>query len=459
MVSLWIHKGKKIVAVVVFVYVLVQWILWCKLHDEENLHDVILHNGALLSFPIEESHKDDNAVHIVFSTDCSGYQHWQGILMWYSAKEVGFRGNMTRIASGCSAEEQESIQQEWQKLNDSRFRVHFTPSFSLHQKYKYSNKPGGLLHFLQNNKLDPNQVIALLDPDMILLKPLTSTLRASDYTRRQRGKRQIEWGDSKGRPQLLATMLDDGNVIPTRVTTGHPAGQHFGVGGAWTQAGLPNAKPVWQNFSKSYVCGGRCARVTYVDASRHYNVGPVYLATVEDWHTIASTWWDFLPRVHESYPYLLAEMYAMTMAVASLSLNFTLLSSYMITGATVDSPTEAWSWIDDHIREIGTHNKICQGADTYHLPDMVPKTLPTTLHYCQRFLLANHKWAKHKIPHNFFSCHGQPLPLNATELQMALKNPKVQTKDLRTAWVLCHLIPTANKALLSYQQDVCGDKG
>jgi hypothetical protein len=40
--------------------------------------------------------------------------------------------------------------------------------------------------------------------------------------------------------------------IPPFVTTGHPVGQHFGVGGQWVQGGTLSAKPAWSNFNKSY---------------------------------------------------------------------------------------------------------------------------------------------------------------------------------------------------------------
>ena len=48
-------------------------------------------------------------VHLVFSTDCSGYQHWQGIALWFAAKEAGQKGPITRIASGCGEQQQRDV--------------------------------------------------------------------------------------------------------------------------------------------------------------------------------------------------------------------------------------------------------------------------------------------------------------------------------------------------------------
>ena len=50
--------------------------------------------------------------HIVFSTDCSGYQKWQSYLLFYSAYKVQQPGTITRIASGCT-EEEEAIEREF----------------------------------------------------------------------------------------------------------------------------------------------------------------------------------------------------------------------------------------------------------------------------------------------------------------------------------------------------------
>jgi hypothetical protein len=56
-----------------------------------------------LAYPEDDFNK--NHVDIVFTTDCSGYQHWQGILLYYSAQRVNHTGKITRIASGCTLEE------------------------------------------------------------------------------------------------------------------------------------------------------------------------------------------------------------------------------------------------------------------------------------------------------------------------------------------------------------------
>ena len=198
----------------------------------------------------ENDHPEESPpVHIVFSTDCSGYQHWQGILLYYSARRIHQPGVITRIASGCTPEQQISIRDEWGRIDPtgSKFRVHFAPATTLHagdsnsnnsdtrtkkksqNNYKYSNKPGGILHWLQHHQpsLDDNTVVCLLDPDMILLKPITADLVTQtithDHTTREEhetiqirayGKDQVEYYDDNesGTAQLLRvkSLLDDG---------------------------------------------------------------------------------------------------------------------------------------------------------------------------------------------------------------------------------------------------------
>ena len=40
-------------------------------------------------------------IHVIFSTDCNPFQDWQTLVVFNSAREVGQKGPVTRIASGC----------------------------------------------------------------------------------------------------------------------------------------------------------------------------------------------------------------------------------------------------------------------------------------------------------------------------------------------------------------------
>jgi len=470
--------------------------------------------------PSLQSDKNDKNIHIVFSTDCSGYQHWQGILLYYSALRVNQQGTITRIASGCTLEEQTRLQAEWQRIDPSKskFQIHFAPSTAFGHKYKYSNKPGGLLHWLQHNNnntgvINDDAVICLLDPDMILLKPITPQLVAHNWKVRNKNIHQVEWMDpATNIAQVLrvASLQDTGDAqAPTRVQTGFPAGQHFGVGGAWVQGMAKHARAVWQHFDKSKVCCPnatmsnmdnnshhyqhcKCTLTSPSDAHSKYAVGPVYLATLEDWKRIAATWMEFVPHVHQQYPYLLAEMYSLTMAVADLELPWFQVSNYMITGGDVTSPTEGWTWIDDIIKQqqqqqqsnatntipknnVDNNNlvhQICQGVDHYQPPtytqDSSQLALPNTLHYCQRYNLEfdaqSFLFSKRKIPHDVFSCSDDaattlpPVPFDIHELLSHAAKAQSSywtTTQRRTLFALCHVSPILNWARQQYQEHAC----
>ena len=61
--------------------------------------------------------------------------------------------------------------------------------------------------------------------------------------------------------------------------------------------------------------------------------------------------------------------------------------------------------------------------------------------------------------HDFFSCGGDPLELDADAIARALAptaNGEPDRVLVRSAFMLCHIIPMVNAALESYKRDVCG---
>ena len=77
--------------------------------------------------------EDGQIYHVIFSTDCGTYQHWQSYMTFYRAMKVKQPGYVTRIASGCTPEEKTVIE-DWfdhsiRHMSD-RFRLMLTPHFS-----------------------------------------------------------------------------------------------------------------------------------------------------------------------------------------------------------------------------------------------------------------------------------------------------------------------------------------
>ena len=72
--------------------------------------------------------------HIVFSTGCSLYQDWQSYVFFFQAAAAQQPGTVTRIVSGCDAEEEQKMtdlfQDQIHPMAPGRFKIHFTPDFS-----------------------------------------------------------------------------------------------------------------------------------------------------------------------------------------------------------------------------------------------------------------------------------------------------------------------------------------
>ncbi|KAJ1460977.1 hypothetical protein M885DRAFT_508486 [Pelagophyceae sp. CCMP2097] len=412
-------------------------------------------------------------VHIIFSTDCSGYQHWQSIALWYSSRQAGQHGAVTRIASGCDDEKRKTIPKEWAEIDETGFfRVHFAPKGELKGNYKYSNKPSGLWHWLNHASpapfVDPSVgIVVLLDPDQMLLRPIGGALAAGLSARADDVKALY---DDAGQPRIL---LDAGPkalaALPQRVSPGFPAAQEYGIGGPWAIAGSPNARPSWRTFDRSQVCGtGPCTRTEMVDADNHYSVGPPYVLHHTDARLIAEAWLRAMPGVHSQYPHLLAEMYAYSMAAANLTLPHAQLHHYMVSNVGVGAG-EAWSWVDGY--------DTCAGADLTTPPDATRPdaavfsaaldtdahapgpAVPSVLHFCQSYRAGGVKFGKHSMPHDFFSCDGGLLHFDVAAIAGASIQGKSSSQTRRAAFFLCNVIPRLNRALLEYKRTVCPKRG
>ena len=137
--------------------------------------------------------------YMVFSSSCSPQQHWESLVFFYHAFKVQQPGNVTRILSGCNEKEMEEADDffaKYIKPMSDRFHLHHTQDFSTVKKlkgtesYKYMNKPFGLRDWMENvmdlsdeRDIDSEMaesVVMLLDPDMILLRPLVHDFTNED---------------------------------------------------------------------------------------------------------------------------------------------------------------------------------------------------------------------------------------------------------------------------------------
>ena len=194
--------------------------------------------GSLVKQPttVKEKNKSyknsdiDDSYHIVFSTGCSEFQDWQSIGVYSSAIAVGQKGIITRIASGCTADQEKSIRHAMSHLPEN-CRVHFAPNTQVRDHYnnvyKYANKPLGMMHWLTyaDPPIKPTSTIALVDPDFFFLRPL--------------------YHDSFNSPsKYIATGKARKTPMPKVLIKGTMVAQRYGIGGApWrTTPGLRGQK-------------------------------------------------------------------------------------------------------------------------------------------------------------------------------------------------------------------------
>ena len=74
----------------------------------------------------------DLEYHLVFSTGCSLQQNWESYVFFYHAMKVNQPGNVTRLVSGCSQQEEVKLRSYHTrkiKTMSDRFHIFFTDDF------------------------------------------------------------------------------------------------------------------------------------------------------------------------------------------------------------------------------------------------------------------------------------------------------------------------------------------
>jgi hypothetical protein len=214
-----------------------------------------------------------------FSTACSASQNWQSFIFFFFAAKVQQPGYVIRIASGCSEEQQAELM-EFQRTHISKlsdkFSVHFTPNFSKvsGDDYKYYNKPFGIQHWLEHGlkyndkKENEDAIIMILDPDMILLRPLTY-----DFT--------------------------DSNVMIHKSQRGEPKVKKVMHGQPWASLyafGDGPFRSVDANYVFSNLTDSHALEVSQDEKNHNYPGGPPYMATGRDMYAIVNAWCMLVPR-------------------------------------------------------------------------------------------------------------------------------------------------------------------
>jgi len=478
-------------------------------NNVDQIHNYLSSSSSSTSSSSSASSSSPSSsrLHLVFSTDCSLYQHWQSYALYYSAVQVGQRGKITRLISGCDANQMEQMMQ-WHRQNvlplqdtptAKKFTLHFTPNYDhpIVKEYIYVNKPFALLHYFQyydetatpegfstsafhlqlrltttklSPFLQPDDIIAVIDPDMVFLRPLSHDFTPSNTFQ------PVYAPGNEFDPTDPYTSTSTHNV--TTVQHGHPFAPKYDVGDAW------------RYFNLKYITKSDTSpalNVTQEEALSHYAVGSPYMATIQDMYALTPLWLDSVATVREEFPEHISEMYSYIIGAAHANLPHHLIQNLMISGpggSLHDTPpNEGWAFLP-HIppeqicsfatqvykldaTTICNHTTTTTTTTTDNWKCLALQKIPNFLHFCQTYHVGDWYWNKWHIPKDYLTCES---PILATpphnlgkdyaDYQLELGNRNIRNHinsyhQAQNAFMLCAMTSVLQEAALYYKKQSC----
>ncbi|KAH9256960.1 hypothetical protein BASA81_004781 [Batrachochytrium salamandrivorans] len=375
----------------------------------------------------------EDDIHIVFSTGCNLFQHWQAEVLLFSHIKVGQKGQITRVVSGCDTENVKREHanylthpeglgddvvslEELKKSSHPHFHLHVTPSFPGAREFPWINKPMGLAHWLEH--ANPKEsVIVIIDPDQFFMDKL-----------RIDGSRQV---GSKSNPILCTLEGGCNNGDTDMVTKGRPVAQQYGLGGGFVHK---------HNVVGIVGPDSPAAKLTETEAARHYSVGPPMMVHGEDLRKIMPLWVKYMQPVFQGDPGdIQADMYAYSLAAAHNELPHATYDQYMVSSPETDG--EAWPYLQHKYNKM-----ICSN------PNLGLTFIPTFLHVAQRYDsdLTPFMFHKGHVIANLLTCE-LPLLVQPPE-DLIAQAPKHNKHQM---YMLCNAYRLINQAALAWKQKFC----
>ena len=269
-------------------------------------------------------------------------------------------------------------------------------------------------------------VVIIIDPDMILLRPLTTDFSDSNVKFWSPNRKPIQ--------------------RKKKVGPSAPFGQTYGLSSKWMKhVELAGPDSLAHKVNKS-------------TAILHYQVGPPYISTIFDMHSIVRRWAELVPKVYEAKPELLAEMYAYCLAAADKGLPHEVVNSMMVSAAGPGAYGEGWELID-----LIPDKEVCSIGK---IPDPRRYPLPTVIHYCQNYGVGNILFSKYLMPDDIFTC-SKPLLMEPGDNAMSPDNAykiavtggkKIELEPKphkHNVFVACAMTSIVNQASLFFKQHSC----
>jgi len=273
-------------------------------------------------------------------------------------------GPITGIVSGCSDERKASVLQRHQQSNwPPQFKLHFVPTYN-DETSLWMSKPFGVRSWYHS--VGPERdVVAVLDPDFVFLRPLTADLD---------GSTAIEWEGE------IPKRVQKGVVVAQRYSLEYPEPDNMNL----FQLELQSDGKEDPNML-SYVCSGSrtaesgCTNITQREVGLYQSTGVPYLAHRDDWRWLVDSWADVMGRLHKHYvgDQLYADMYSWILANAHRRQRQLVLHNYIFSSVQPpQSDYERWAPIDALALDS------CANPVGQVLTQKVSASLPHFIHYC-----------------------------------------------------------------------------
>mmetsp|Transcript_15787 Transcript_15787/g.44840 ORF Transcript_15787/g.44840 Transcript_15787/m.44840 type:complete len:480 (+) Transcript_15787:63-1502(+) len=400
----------------------------------------------------------DEDMHIVFSTGCNAYQHWQAEVLLNSAWHQGQCGNVTRIVVGCEKKVVERIRAhpggaadeliaegDLKKSTFPGLKVHVAPAIAEAEEFAWFNKPWSFKHWLDSQSdAIAERAVVILDPDEFFLQPLTQRAEHADDS---------PFEIINGYPEQLKHQVTD------VAQPGWGVAQKYGFG-----------PEILRKFDQRTICpsgaASPCANMTSEEAKQYYPAGPPYILHNTDFKKIMPTWWDLMHPVYaQDRGDIQADMYAYVYAAVHHGVRHVALENYMLSNVDTGAGEggEAWKFVDS-LESMSCHDpeRALEGRKR-------PGFLHAASHFkaCTKGELIDYDaescpeegselWNFHKghVPSTILSCNEPlltPPPDDFFNAQAAAHN----TQGKRSAFTICHLTFMVNRAALDYKNKFC----
>jgi peptidyl serine alpha-galactosyltransferase len=389
--------------------------------------------------------KEERDIQLVFTTSCSVFQDWQSIALFVSAHDVNQTGYLTRIASGCTPEQEVQLREFHRKtieVLNPKFLLYFTPDYSRENpryNYIFFNKAFGMKHWLTNrfgyhfddmskNEDNPynDDLIIILDPDQVMLRPIPRDFKDENVLFLDTSKASV--------PALNYT----------RVSRGRPMAQMYLLGNTWLH------KMNWTHaFGDTRAARQSPAFHTSKEEYLYFHgSGPPFLTAAYDMVRIVDTWTKVAPPMLDLNLTFMSEMFSYLTAAAHNKLPHRMVTSLML--SRVGAKHEGWPLI----------------LKLNSVDNVSPRQLPFVLHYCQKYYLGPYSFYKHALPkgsYNIMSCNhplfAEPpahiIKYRQTVTTRGMVYNHTRQERMSYGFFLYHLLRKVNRALEHYKNIHC----